>query len=691
MHENYSDEIVYLDETLSYLNEQIAIAKAEIIKDEETLQNSQDDNNKDMIYVEDIYDLINVTADEAEVAQARYLLDSSIDTLARYEIQRYSPYFGRVDIKHIGESEYDKIYIGRFSLLDADTYRAIVYDWRAPISSVYYEDIGDVRYLAPNGEQSGDVNLKRQFKIEDGELQYLFDAEVAVNDEMLARVLAQSSGDRLKVIINTIQREQNTAIRHIGGDALIVFGPAGSGKTSVGMHRLAWLLYSEREKLTAKNCLIISSSTVFSSYIADVLPDLGEERVESVVFDKLFEIDGYHEQIAYVSGASPGDRRMENIRIKYSEDFMDYVRIYFEQFDFNCEDIIFYDELICSSSELKKLAVDGNRRFTFPTAYNRIVSHIETCCDEYFMINKNMIMKRISDDSDEYLLASEVTEIYNATQKQFIAEKLSKFHEDNILDDIFQLYRKILRAYMVSRGMAPRNPGGFYEDQIVMCYIAALSGMIEAKNSVTQVLLDEAQDYSPMHIALLRQLFPKSKFTVLADTQQAIYQDITITDPDLLVSLFPGAYTMQLKHSYRCTKEIFEFACHFIGKIPADSHTRSGDLPEVIKGDTKATILEILAKDSVSEGTVAIISRTTLEARDIHKKIGENIQANLISKPDSRLTGGVTVLPMYFVKGLEFDTVILVNCEKPNEPLGDNLMYTLCTRALHRLYLIIDE
>ena len=686
MHDNYLDERSYLAETLSYIDVQIALLESEAEKDREDLSETQRDSNKSMIYVEDIYDLINVTTSEADVAHARSSLESTTGSLERLQVQRSSPYFGRVDIRHEDEREYEKVYIGRFSLLDADTYRAIIYDWRAPISSIYYEDVGDVKYIAPSGEQRGNVNLKRQFKIEEGALCYLFDSDVTVNDEMLAQALAQSSGDRLKNIVTTIQREQNIAIRHTGGDVLVVFGPAGSGKTSVGMHRLAWLLYNDREKLSARNCLIVSSSTVFSSYIADVLPDLGEESVLSVVFDKLFDISGYHEQIAYVSGASSDDKRMEDIRIKYSQSFMEYIHVFFEEFEFVCSDVVYRGHMICSTWELAGLIYDGEQRFPFITAYNRIKSRIESACEEFFIAHKDGLMKIIADDSEEHLFADEVAAIYNSARRQFTFESIRNFESVNALNDISELYRQILHKYSVAAGVRLGMGDELYEDKIVMRYIAALVGVLEPRHEVSQLLLDEAQDYSPLHISLLRHLFPKAKFTVLADTQQAIYQNISLTSQGELLALFPGADTLELHHSYRCTKEIFEFACSFVGATPAQSYARSGDEPKVISADSNVAISEILSDADVISGTVAIITRTTLEAREIHSKMVQD--ASLITKPDSRLSGGVTVLPMYFVKGLEFDTVILVHCENPDEALGGNLMYTLCTRALHRLYII---
>ncbi|MDR1692670.1 MAG: hypothetical protein LBR72_04870, partial [Oscillospiraceae bacterium] len=386
MEQHYAEETAYLGETLRLLDRQIAAFEADTARERDELRRTLRDT--ETLFIRDFDDVFTLASVEADVRHAHETYARAATALKRLKIQRDSPYFGRIDLREGGEIE--TIYIGRFTLMDGESFRGVVYDWRSPVASVYYEDAGAVRYLTPDGERAGFVTLKRQYKIEEGTLLYLFETDVAVRDELLARALAESGGDRLKVIVSTIQREQNDAIRRRADRHLVVTGPAGSGKTSVGMHRLAYLLYNGRDKLTAQNCVVVSASEVFRSYIADILPELGENDVRRVVFDELTApflpkgYGGYYEQAAFLAGAAADDPRLAAIRLKYSGEFIAYCRRYFETYEFRLRDFVFRGHVVCSAEAQRgRLYTDGVR-WNFPVASARVKAYIEKACDDFF-------------------------------------------------------------------------------------------------------------------------------------------------------------------------------------------------------------------------------------------------------------------------------------------------------------------
>ncbi|MDR1693017.1 MAG: hypothetical protein LBR72_06620, partial [Oscillospiraceae bacterium] len=354
-----------------------------------------------------------------------------------------------------------------------------------------------------------------------------------------------------------------------------------------------------------------------------------------------------------------------------------------ETYEFRLRDFVFRGHVVCSAEAQRgRLYTDGVR-WKFPVASARVKAYIEKACDDFFKDHEGGLKRAISDESEEQLLGWEVNRIYQELKNSFREDSVRAFEEDNGLASEAGLYRKILRQFCEGRELTvPPADGTAYEDRMALLYIGTLTGTVPEQTGVSHVLIDEAQDYGPLHMAVMKRLFSRAVFTVLADVRQAFYPAAAFTDPEELAAFFPGAERCELRHSYRCTREITAFANRYIGEVPAEGQARSGDEPVLLRENPKTAIPRILG--GLPGGTVGILTRTGPEAAALHKALRG--RARLVRSPDDTFGGGVTVMPAYLSKGLEFDTAILVNCERSGEP--GNLMYTLCTRALHRLFII---
>lgn len=527
-----------------------------------------------------------------------------------------TPYFGRIDFREDGEATEDIIYIGRYGFCNKQTYEYDIYDWRTPIASMFYDATqGRVSYQCPAGEIEGELVGKRQYRIVDGELKYCYDTDAAVQDEVLGEVLSENTDKVLRVIIDTITRDQNRAIRRSGGEDILVMGPAGSGKTSVGMHRLAYLLYHNREHLNWEKIVVMSRNEIFSSYVSGILPELGEENVREELFDRLInhglpkelKKKWYYEQVEYLLEHPKASVRKKGIALKYSKAFLDYVR-----------------------GEVKTV-----RR---PDA----VAAIEL----YMKLLKSFTMEKHR-------------EIYEYTKLCFERHKLC------------------------------------YEDALVVGYIRVLTGGIRPQDYISQVVIDEAQDYCPLQLRIMKLMYPKSRFTILADPNQAVYPEISTTTVAEFEEIFGnGLQVMELKKSYRSTAPINRYALGLIGADDPERYIdRAGKEPEVVDGSEQGIRLqELLAQcpENMSVGIMTCNTESARTARRVLERLSlENRPIQYIFRPDATLEEKTVVMPVMLAKGLEFDVVIIWD-DKETEfwEKNKNLKYLMCTRALHELYIL---
>ncbi|MCL2603939.1 MAG: UvrD-helicase domain-containing protein [Defluviitaleaceae bacterium] len=655
---------------------------------------------------------LNLYAQEVSATESAYSQTSK--ELTRLTRILGTPYFARLDFIESGYEDREEIYIGRHSLFDEKTQTFHIYDWRAPISSLYYDyGVGRASFAVPVKENptiNGEIVLKRHYQIEKGELLYFFDSDLAVEDDILRKELSKVSDAKIKTIIHSIQSEQNKAIR-CEADSVIVFGPAGSGKTSVGLHRLAYLLYRHRSSLSSGRLRIFSPSPIFASYIEGIIPDLGEDDVQHLDFAELIRThsprpftDGY-ELIDYLSVSEPeseahprGDRR-KWLAHKYSPAFLDHleetVRGHAPSF---ADDVYFYRDKICDKTRLAALYTDRTSASMLSSKTNRVLDYVQQCFAEYYKANRKAVTELFESIADDNLTDEEA-------RQKFEEEKLIVITDlrQRLSPTPHKLYEKALKSWAAHHSLPMRHTHEAlkrevlcYEDALALLYVSILTGRVAADKSVKHILLDEAQDCCPLQHRILQKFYPASHFTILADTNQALYPDINLHDRGEITAMYPSAQIIPLSKSYRSTYEINRFAHSILGGRPetdtdASLYMRHGDEPEIIETDDPyAAVYEIFEKLPTEYKTVGILLSDTAKACAFHAQLIKNnlcpsrAQVKLINNAESRFAPGIMVMAVSFAKGLEFDAVI---CPEYGR-IGGKLFYLICTRALHRLYLI---
>ena len=703
--------------------------------------------------IRDFDDVAHLTTLVTEVAQQEQVYSNVSKRLHRLKRLLNSPYFARIDFTEDGYEQKEEIYIGRHSLLDEKTHTYHIYDWRAPISSLYYDHgVGRAHFSIPasanHGELppiEGEITLKRQFQIERGELTYFFDSDLAVEDEILRMELSKSSDAKIKTIIHSIQKEQNAAIRSEATDVL-VFGPAGSGKTSVGLHRLAYLLYRHRDNLSSGMVRIFSPSPIFASYIEGIIPDLGEEDVETLDFPSLMQeyspdkrpFHDQYQQIQFLQTAGSQEPRRQWLAHKYTHAFITHLENYIKTYTPAFEDVTFNQDQLCDSARLTALYADRTTAGNLATKTARVMTYVNRCYDEYFRDNRVKITALFNAIHDDDFSDNEIRRMYDEERSIVQADLRSR-----LMPKAKRLYERALAAWAKTHHIpmppardALRQERLFFEDALMILYTNILTGRIPPDKNVKHILLDEAQDISIIQHRILKRLFPGSHFTVLADVNQALYPHINLHTQAELQAEYPSAKTIPLTTSYRSTYEISRFAASILagGDSAVDMsaiYSRRGDEPAIIQaGNPAAATWDIIRKLPVGYNTVGILLATANDARRFYEALmaampdtadtvsqdGDSTDGTvgqagdsaddtagqagdtprtmpkprLIADTNASFSQGLMVMALPYAKGLEFDAVICPEYGSPifDGPLGRKMLYLVCTRALHNLYFL---
>ncbi|MCM1988631.1 HelD family protein [Oceanirhabdus seepicola] len=648
------------------------------------------------------------------------------------KIQKYNrminkPYFGRFDFKEQGEEEIEKIYIGIANLMDEETYDVLVYDWRAPIASVFYQyELGECAYNSPKGLIEGDMTLKRQYKIKDSELDYFFDSSLKINDEILQEVLSKNSSIKMKQIIETIQKDQDRIIRDIENELLIVQGTAGSGKTSIAMHRIAYLLYQGyHTKLNTQNIIIVSPNTVFSKYISDILPGLGEENVEQIVFED-YAIDMMKENDCYVESRVQqmefllNEReknliklRKKAIEFKGSKSFIKILERLIKCYERNIKefnDIYCDNKMIFTKEYLKSQFLNNKINMPMSKRLKRMERRIFR---ELHPIRRRRVEKA------EKIVAEIPDHIFVVKQySRLISLKRSKANNDMIRKmmsvSFIDVYKELFLNKRIFKTLAKNielpdeieeiiefsknqiEKGNFlYEDCAPLIYLKLKVDGNDEFKEIKHVVVDEAQDYSPLQYEVFKTLFGNAGYTVLGDINQSMDKKVEMSLYDEVKNIMNKKNMAQLRmnKSYRSSFEIIALSKKILQKSYGIVSFERYEGKPMIKQciDFKdmdydvISELQKLYRQGFTSG--AVLCKTKDECKKLYERIKDSVEVEIIAEDEKEYMGGFVIMPVYMSKGLEFDGVVIYDAgdENYNNELHRRLLYVAVTRALHRL------
>ena len=586
-----------------------------------------------------------------------------------------SPFFGSVEFLYDGDDEGEEFYIGIGNFAEQTGSRPLIYDWRAPVSGLFYDyDKGQASYEAPGGVMEGEILSKWQYKIRGGRMIYEFESDVKIDDDILKWELGMHGDVQLKQIVSTIQKEQNAIIRNTKDKVLAIQGAAGSGKTSVALHRIAYLLYHEREWLKSSNVLILSPNSVFSDYISHVLPELGEEHIKEMSFDlfayrELKDIvedceDRYHYIEHCICGRSEEEK--ERYRWKQSEDYVGAVEgfLVFLEDDLMNFKKFEYRGFVKSAKEIMELFY-----YKFPEhpLLTRMEAVMEYVLDEYETLYHRTL-------GEEELL--------------WMREWFMGMYETM---DIYEIYNRILEenGWEQLPDMPKEKRVLSYEDVYPLLYLKYRLQAPRKDKDIRHLVIDEMQDYSYLQYVILQNMF-SCNMTILGDRDQTVDD----TKQDVLTFL-PKIFgkkvrTIEMNRSYRNTLEIAEYAGALTGVQGVKYLERHGKPVEVLPCDSQQEALRQIAEHLWTERsnfeTAAVLTMTEAEAKAAYayfKQRGQEV--SFIDRDSSSFRRGVTVTMYYLAKGLEFDQVFILGGDKEN-PYYSQYQYISATRALHELY-----
>ncbi len=669
------DQTAYLEFVLEKLRERIqkiSLSLAEGEKEIEGMHEYYWENYTEM----DQYGYENFDNQQALLNQIN-TNQQQLKMKHRFKNMLDSPYFGRVDFQYEGEDEPETFYIGIGNFAEETGRTPLIYDWRAPVSGLFYDfDKGEASYQAPGGLMEGEITSKWQYKIRKGKMVYGFESDMKIDDDILKAELGANGDVQLKNIIRTIQKEQNAIIRNTKDRILVIQGVAGSGKTSVALHRIAYLLYHDRKNLKSSNILILSPNGVFSDYISHILPELGEENIQEMSFD-LFAYQELRDTAAdcedkydMIEQAMKDPAVGERCREKQSGEFLDQM----EEF------------LLILEDELMNFTNVEYRHYQIPSS--RIIElFYEKFLDVPLLSRIEAVMEYLLDEY-ETLTGRDLSE----EERPVFQEKFLKMYETR---DLYRIYSRFLEY----AGYAPLPQSSWeqrllaYEDVYPMLYMKYKLLRPGNRRNIKHLVIDEMQDYSRMQYLILAKLFP-CKMTILGDKAQTMdekMQDVTRFLPKVLGK---DIRIIQMNKSYRNTVEIAEYAGKLAGMTDMELFERHGKPVEEKKIVNREEALEKIRQNlklgEEEYETAAVLTMTQEEAgkiyRQLKEKLGEEYSISYVDRDSSSFQKGITVTTFYLAKGLEFDQVFTLH---PGEESGmiTQAKYICATRALHELYM----
>ena len=609
-----------------------------------------------------------------------------------------SPYFARIDFKFDDANIFEKIYIGRSSLKKDNSFEIFVYDWRSPIASVFYRFVmGQVFYDAPGGRIAGEVNLKRQYEISNGVLDYFFEADVQIVDEFLRKLLSQNTSTKMKTIVETIQKDQDIVIRDMENDLMMVQGVAGSGKTSIALHRAAYLMYQGLStKLSANNIIIISPNSLFEQYISNVLPELGENNIVSVVFEEIVttilqiqRIQSRNQFLENLITSSSGRKVIkDSIEFKTSHQFLEILNRFINDLPHKWiafEDVYFEGKCIATKETLRDKVL-GRIGTPLGVKLRQLEDFIFDLINESKKGRINKLDKSTIKKDIQNFTELNVLNLYKKlfSDKEYFYSLAKDFELCSDIEDILGFTQENFNTHLLP-----------YDDATALTYLnLKIYGTNEYKN-IKQVVIDEAQDYYPLQYEIFKILFSISKFTILGDMNQTLekQEDLSLYEEISSILNKKKSSLITMDKSFRCTNEILNYSLKFIVKSPEiKSFNRNGEEPNIYVADDQLGLNEmIMAEVNVCQElgyqSIGLICKTEKNALSLFEGLNNKFEVHLIKNESVSDLHGVFIIPVYMSKGLEFDAVLICDTDSSNYNSEDDkkLLYISCTRALHRL------
>lgn len=653
-----------VDERLAEINQGIELKKEEI----DYMNRHMEDHKRDMDHLEK-------NAMRETIHNYSLQGSHSVENKKRLHRLKDTAYFGRIDFKPENAAGAKNIYVGVHNFQEPGSGNNLVYDWRAPISSLFYDyELGEAQYHTGTEWKPGIINRKRQFRIRKGHMEYMLDTDLTIHDDVLQKELQQASSAKMKNIVATIQKEQNAIIRNEEARHLIIQGVAGSGKTSIALHRIAFLLYRFKNTISSDDILIISPNKVFASYISNVLPELGEETVAETsmedIANELLEyqvkFQSFFDQVTELLEKND-PKLIERIQFKSSPELikkMDAYLNHLENDGFKITDITVKGKPV--PAWFIRESFEKFRRMPVLKRFNAVVQEIVDNVFRFYQVE---------------VTNKDRTDLHSTIRKMFPS------YNPRVLYKAFYQWLERPDLLKLKKGSTFE-----WSDVYALLYLKIKLEGIKPNHKVKHLVIDEMQDYSAVQYKVLSMLYPCKK-TILGDINQAV-NPFSSSNLASIENVFGDATSMTMLKSYRSTYQITEFTKSISKKAEVEAMERHGDTPSIKACKSAAMEIEHIQAligdfDKSEHHSLGIICKTQKQADALHEKLGNANRIHLLNGLSVAFGSGIVITTAHLAKGLEFDRVIVPHVTAKNYHTAPDrqMLYVACTRAMHQLHI----